>query len=131
MLSQLTLPSAVEMMAPRKCDILIFCSVLVLISESPDLKGKQILVCQLGEKLVSFPASHSSHHSPGRLTPAWHRWAPINVGLAVAQGGIGFPHISLGEDCPLGSVLSSCQRAPAFDSNRVDFLLLSVMIFSI
>lgn len=56
-LAQLTLPSTVEMMVPGYCDTLIFCTVLVLISESPDLKGKQILVWQLGEKLFSFPAS--------------------------------------------------------------------------
>lgn len=84
-LSQLTLPSIVEMMVPGYCDILIFCTVLVLISESPDLKGKQILVWQLGEKLVSFPAD--MHLTTASVAPIpclapmnthkhWVGWSP-------------------------------------------------------
>lgn len=55
-------------MDPGYYDILfyfvLFCffSVLVLISESPDLKGKPILVWQLRKKLATFLAGRSSHH---------------------------------------------------------------------
>lgn len=119
-LSHLTLLSTVEMMDPGHYHILfyfvLFCffSVLVLISDSPDLHGKQILIWQLRNMAVHLTAASAAPK------PARHRWTPINIVSAESQGGIGFPQVSLCGDCRQRSILDSCRRVPAFNSNTVN-----------